>query len=196
MYLVLDGQISITTSSGIDKLCNLLFTIVNSIKSFSEYIPTFNAENMIKDFNNIHQSLYQKIRLTHEEYLIKRVIDISTQTKFDILGFYDLFDNKTDLYNFTAECISESALLLFIPRNKLNKILAKEPNFLRLLTSLVENKIQFIVGKFKGFVHQTIANYKMNLKKSVSIPKMEMGLATKNEINNSYFDNKIIQKKN
>ena len=195
MYLVLDGQISITTSSGIDKLCNLLFTIVNSIKSFSEYIPTFNAENMIKDFNNIHQSLYQKIRLTHEEYLIKRVIDISTQTKFDILGFYDLFDNKTDLYNFTAECISESALLLFIPRNKLNKILAKEPNFLRLLTSLVENKIQFIVGKFKGFVHQTIANYKMNLKKSVSIPKMEMGLATKNEINNSYFDNKIIQKK-
>jgi len=192
LYLVLDGTISITTSSGIDKLCNLLFTIVNSIKSFSEYIPTFNPENIIKDFNNLHQSLYQKIRLTHEEYLIKRVIDISTHTKYDILGFYDLFDNKTDLYNFTAECISESALLLFIPRNKLGLILGKELNFLKLLISLVETKIQFVVGKFKGFVHQTIANYKMVLKKSVSIPKMEMNLEYKTKTNNFNIENKNI----
>ena len=45
LYLVLEGNISITSSSGIDKLGNLLFSIVNSIKSFSEYIPSFNPDS-------------------------------------------------------------------------------------------------------------------------------------------------------
>ena len=63
MYLVLEGNISITSSSGIDKLCNLLFSIVNSIKSFSEYIPSFDSEYIIKDFNNMHQLLYKSIKI-------------------------------------------------------------------------------------------------------------------------------------
>ena len=192
MYLILEGNISITTSSCIDKLCNLLFTIINSIKSFSEYIPSFNSENLINDFNNMHQKLYKNIRLTHEEYIFKRIIDISVQKKFDVLGFYDLIDNKTDLYNFTAECISESAILLFIPRNNLSLILCKELNFYTSLISLVENKIQFVVGKFKSFIYQIMANYKMTLRKSVSNSKMEYS----QDKNNKNYDitNKNIRK--
>ena len=187
LYLILEGNISITTSSCIDKLCNLLFTIINSIKSFSEYIPSFNSENLINEFNKMHQLLYKNIKLTHEEYISKRTIDISVQKKFDVLGFYDLFDNKTELYNFTAECISENAILFFIPRNKLSIILGKELNFYNSLISLVENKIQFAVGKFKSFVHQIMSNYKMTLKKSVSIPKMEY-FKDNNNINNNIIN--------
>ena len=87
----------------------------------------------------MHQLLYKSIKMTHEEYLAKRTIDISIQKNFEILGFYELIDNKTDLYNFKAECISEDAILLFIPRNNLNLVLGKELNFYKCLISLVEN---------------------------------------------------------
>ena len=192
MYLVLEGNISITSSSGIDKLCNLLFSIVNSIKSFSEYIPSFNPDNIIKDFNNMHQLLYKSIKMTHEEYLSKRTIDISIQKNFEILGFYELIDNKTDLYNFKAECISEDAILLFIPRNNLNLVLGKELNFYKCLISLVENKIQYIVGRFKFFIHKMMANYKMSVQKSNSISKLKTAKNKNNKLdmNNINLSNK------
>ena len=182
MYLILEGNISLTTSSSIDKLSNLLFTIVNSIKSFSEYIPSFNSESIIQEFNNMNQLLYRSIKLTHAEYLQKRKIDISTQKKFEIIGFYELINNKTELYNFTAECISSSAILLFIPRNNLNLILGKELNFYKSLIYLVENKIQYIVGKFKSFVQRMINNYKMSL---TSGQKIKFNKTKNNKFNSS-----------
>ena len=182
IYLILEGNISLTTSSSIDKLSNLLFTIVNSIKSFSEYIPSFNSENIIQDFNNMHQLLYKNIKITHAEYLLKRKINISIQKKYEIIGFYELIDNKTELYNFTAECISQSAILLFIPRNNLNLILGRELDFYKSLICIVENKIQFIVGKFKSFTHQILMNYKMT---STPIQKIKFNKTRNNRFNSS-----------
>ena len=199
MYLILDGNISLTSSSCIDKLCSLLFSIVNSIKSFSEYIPTFNAEAIVHDFNQIYQSIYKSTNLTHAESLIKRKIDISIQKKYDILGFYELVNNKTDLYNFTAECVSEQATLLYIPRNGLNLILGHELNFYNNLVSLVENKIQFIVGKFKSFTHHIIFSYKIKTLKNISPQRINF---TRNKINklssshNINNRNKILNKLN
>ena len=182
MYLILDGNISITTCSSIDKLSNLLFTIVNSIKSFSEYIPSFNSDGIIQEFNNMHQLLYNSIKLTHAEYMLKRKIDISTQKKFEIIGFYELIDNKTELYNFTAECISPSAILLYIPKSNLNLILGRELNFYKSLICLVENKIQYIVGKFKSFTQRMINNYQMTL---TSVQKIKFNKAKNNKFNSS-----------
>ena len=199
MYLILDGNISLTTSSCIDKLCNLLFSIVNSIKSFSEYIPTFNAEEIVHDFNQIYQSIYISTNLTHAESLIKRKIDISIQKKYDILGFYELINNKTDLYNFTAECVTEQATLLYIPRNGLNLILGHELNFYNNLVSLVENKIQFIVGKFKSFTNHIISCYKIKTIKNISPQRINFSrnkinkLSSSHNINNR---NKIFNKLN
>ena len=183
MYLILEGNISIYTSSSIEKLCNHLFSIVNSVTSFSEYIPSFNGDNIIQDFNNLHQLLYRSIKISHEEYISKKQIDISVQNKYDILGFYELYNNKTDLYNFTAECVSDNATMLLIPRNNLNIILGKEQNLYKNLISLVEMKIQFIVGKFKTFVHQIMANYRMTLKNSLSIPKINLNKNKNNRYN-------------
>ena len=199
MYLILDGNISLTTSSCIDKLCNLLFSIVNSIKSFSEYIPTFNAEEIVHDFNQIYQSIYRSTNLTHAESLIKRKIDISIQKKYDILGFYELINNKTDLYNFTAECVTEQATLLYIPRNGLNLILGHELNFYNNLVSLVENKIQFIVGKFKSFTNHIISCYKIKTINNISPQRINFSrnkidkLSSSHNINNR---NKIFNKLN
>ena len=188
MYLVLDGNISLSCSSGIDKLCNLLFSIVNSVKNFSEYIPSFNAEEIINNFNLLHQSIYKLTNLTHAECLQKRKIDISIQNKYDILGFYELINNKTDLYNFTAECISEQATLLYIPRNGFNIILGRETLFYNSLISLVENKIQFIIAKFKTFVQKIINNYKIKPIKEISSRKIKY---SRNKINNFSSSNNI-----
>ena len=197
MYLILEGEISLTTSSSIEKLCNLLFTILNSIKSFCEYIPIFNSEIILQDFNKSHQSLYKDINITHDEYITKKTIDISIQKKFEIIGFYELINSKTELYNFTAECVSDNAILLFIPRNNLNDVLGKELNFYNSLITLVENKIQYIAGKFKTFVKQIIANYKMTHTKNLFNTKTSNSRYINNqnlkrlELNNDINSNKI-----
>ena len=191
MYLILDGNISITSSSGIDKLCNLLFSIVNSIKSFSEYIPSFNSEEMVHDFNSLHQSIYKLTNLTHTECLLKRRIDISIQKKYDIIGSYELINNKTELYNFTAECVSPEAILLFIPRNDLSLILGRELNFYNNLISLVENKIQYIFGKFKSFVYLLINNYKIPPEKTISPKKIKFSRNKLNAFSSGNNINKI-----
>ena len=199
MYLVLEGNISLYCTSGIDKLSNLLFSIVSSVKSFSEYIPSFNAEEIINNFNLLHDSIYKSTNLTLAECLEKRKIDISIQKKFDILGFYELVNNKTDLYNFTAECISQEATLLFIPRNGLNIIIGRETLFHKSLASIVENKIQFIIGKFKTFVQKIINNYKIKTIKEIS-PKQIKFSRNKIKIfsssNNIKNRNKIFMKLN
>ena len=196
MYLILDGNISLYSNSSVEKLCNLLFSIVTSIKSFSEYIPSFNVENIIQEFNNMHQLLYKSAKISHEESITKKTIDISVQKTFDILGFCELYDSKTELYNFTAECLSESATLLFIPRNNLNLILSKELTFYNNIIDLVEIRIIFIVGKFKSFVNQLMATYKLNMKKNFSLEKFNISQNRNNKIIISSINNANNNKRN
>ena len=192
IYLILDGNVSLYTNISIDKLCNLLVNVINSVKNFSEYIPSFNSEHLVSNFNIVYQKLYKSNKLSHMDYLVKNKIDISSHKNFEIIGFYELFNYKNDLLNFTAECVSEEANLVFLPKNNFNLILGKERTFYTGLIPLVENKIQFIVGKFKIFVEHIIRNIQSETKK-INALKINMNYNLKNyNINNE----KILLNKN
>ena len=55
-----------------------------------------------------------------------------------ILGTNESYDHQTEIYNFSAECISDEAVLYFLPKEILNLIINKELNVYSSLVQLVE----------------------------------------------------------
>jgi len=166
IYLVYDGEIALTTKTNIDKLGQLLINVIYSIKGFPEHIPAFDSKKLIEEFNNKHQLLYSKGDIPFLQFLAMKNIDISKVKKNDILGLNELYDYKTELFNFTAECISDEATLFFITKNDFGLMLGREPNLYSAILSIVEYKIQFIAGKLRSFSEQTLQIFEKNHKKS------------------------------
>ena len=156
VYLVYDGEISLSSKTNIDKLSHLVINIVYSIKKFTEHIPAFDSKLLIEEFNNIHQLLYKKGDVPFIEFLKLRNIAISKVKKNDILGLNELYDYKTELFNFTAECISDEATLFFITKNDFSLMLCKETHLRKNILSIIEYKIQSIVGILRSYSEQTL----------------------------------------
>ena len=165
VYLVYDGEIELSTKTNIDKLGQLLIKVIYSIKSFPEHIPVFNSKQLIEDFNNKHQLLYSKGDIPFTEFRKKKNIEISKIKSNDILGLSDTYDYKTELFNFTAECISDEVTVFFITKNDFNLMLGRETSLKNTILPIVEYKIQFIAGKLRSFSEQTLKLFERQNKK-------------------------------
>ena len=184
VYLIYNGEITVSTKTNIDKLGKLIINIIYSMKSFPEHIPAFNTKKLIEEFNNKHKLLYTSGDFPLTEFLKEKYIEISTVKKNDILGLCDLYDYKTEICNFTAKCVSDEAELIFITKNNFNLLLAREMPLLDAIISMVEYKIQFVVGKLRSFSEQTL---KLLTGKRKNIKDIK-----NNSTSNIYsFDNKI-----
>ena len=162
VYLVYDGEISLSTKTSLDKLGQLLINIIYSIKSFPERIPIFNSLELIEEFNEKHKLLYTIGDLALREFQSIKKLQISTNKKNDILGLNYLYDYKTEIFNFTAECKSDEAKLLFITKKDFNILMGREISLYNAIVSFVEYKIQYIVGKIRSFSEQTLKAINVN----------------------------------
>ena len=187
VFLIYDGEISLSTKTNIDKLSQLLINVIYSIKSFPEHIPAFNSKKLIDDFNNKHQQLYNRVDIPLQEFLKMNTIEISKIKKNNILALCDSYDYKTELFNFTAECISDEAILFFITKNDFSLMLGKETSLYERIIPIIEFKIQFIVGKLRSFSSQTFNYYERKNKILNSIRTN----STTNILDNSKSNNSI-----
>ena len=81
------------------------------------------------------------------------------------MGLCEVYDYKTELFNFTAECISDEATLFFITKNDFSLMLSREPYLYDDILSIIEYKVQFIAGKLRSFSEQTLKLFERNNKK-------------------------------
>ena len=68
---------------------------------------------------------------------------------YNIIGTNESFDHQTEIYNFTAECISNQAIVYFFPKEILNIMLNKEKMVYNSFIQLVEFRIKDIIWKIK-----------------------------------------------
>ena len=169
VYLILDGEISLSTEINIDRINKLLINIIFSMKGFPEHIPSFNSLEIIGEFSKRHKVLYNRNDIPYNEYLEIKKIEISKSKKFELLGLNELYDYKTELFNFTAECTSEEATLIYITKNNFNIMLGRESSLYNYLVHLVEFKIQYIAGKLRTYIEQCIKIFNQNVKPNNSI---------------------------
>ena len=168
VYLIYDGEVSLSTKTNIDKLGQLLINIVYSIKSFPENIPAFNSKQLIEDFNSKHQLLYSRGNIPFIELLKTKNLEISKIKKNDILGLSESYDYKTQQFNFTAECISDEVTVFFITKKDFNLMIGRETSLKNTILSIVEYKIQYIAGKLRSFSEQTLKLFEHRNRKLIS----------------------------
>ena len=201
IYLVIDGEIKISISQTFNELSNTLVSLQYSIFNFKDYVSKIiKTIDIIKEFNLKYMLKFQnqnmidmgntKINnelISSNEYLsyfngIKN-IEFYNLGVGDIVGLNELFDYKTELYNFTAECISEEANLFFISKRNFNNIMEKENGIMNNVIQLIDLKAKTLIGKINNFrsEYRNVVINSLSNKKNKSF----------NSNNKFYFNDKI-----
>ena len=147
IYLLIEGTIKISMNTSIDEMRTLIGYLTFSLNNFHEYISKFNNEELT-NYNSKNNLKYSS-KETIELYSKKNTYEISTIKDFNILGTNETYEHKTELYYFTAECISDSATLYFFPKCHFNNLVSEEKTVYNSLIELVEFRIKDIIWKMK-----------------------------------------------
>jgi hypothetical protein len=186
IYLLQHGQINIYLTSSVNKIGNYILNIKNTLKGFKDYILENKKNNNIKEDeepitpkienDTINLSLEKSIALNE----VKK-FDILTIPQYSIFGTNELYDYKTGLYFFSAECQSKEAIVYFLPKNIVYSLLSKEKPIYIALADMVQFKVNDIIGKLK--YHIEFFESVMN-KKNKSRQKVKENNTLSNTINN------------
>ena len=206
IYLIIDGEVKISISQTFNDLSNTLVSLQYSIFNFKDYaskiiktidiIREFNLKYMLKFQNSniidVGSTKMSTDLLASNEYLSYfngiRNIDFYNLSLGDIVGLNELFDYKTELYNFTAECVTDEVNLFFISKRNFNNIMEKENNIMNNVIQLIDLKAKALIGKINNYRYEyrNVVINNLNNKKNQS----------KNLKNNFVFEYKYINNRN
>ena len=151
IYFIKSGKVGLYLDSPIIEISTYISNIKNSLKGFKKFISP------LKIFNdpNIDKSELLKpnvdkntISETNNLYITKRY-DISTIDDFSIFGTNELYDYKTDLYFFTAHCLTKEAIIYFLPKKYFYSLLKRENPVYIAVAETVESKAKLLIEKLK-----------------------------------------------
>ena len=169
VFFILDGEVKITISKTFNELSNTLISLQYSIFNFKDYVSKiiktvdilneFHLKYMTntrkKTFINLGENKIKSDILSSNRYLDflkgKKYIELYNLGVGDILGMNELFDYKTELYNFSAVCLSKEAHLFFISKNHFSNIIEKEGNIMNNVIQLIDLKAKILIGKINNF---------------------------------------------
>ena len=192
IFLVQSGEIRININASTDDLYNLITYLTFALNGFQDYISGFTSKDYINDqINQQNQRIKSHHTLDHDtvkKYIEKNNYTLMIIKEFNILGTNETYHHQTEIYNFSAECISDEALLYFLPKENLNIMLNKEKMVYNSLIQLVEFRIKDIIWKIKDYIK--IFEKKINRMK-LKKDKDTLHSSTDNDINNYNNENKL-----
>ena len=151
IYLIKSGKVGLHFESPVMEISSLISDVKNSLRDFKKFISDlkiFNKQNL-DDSELLKANVEQNtISETNHLYLSKRY-DILTIDEFSIFGTNELYNYKTGLYYFTAECITKEALIYFLPKKYFHDLLRKENPVDLAVAKTVESKAELIIEKLK-----------------------------------------------
>ena len=156
IFLVQSGEIRISIDISIDDMYNLISYLTYALNGFIDYVSGFNTKDFINEQKNqqdkrikSHNTLDQE---TAKLYLELNKYNLMTIKENNILGTNETYDHQTEIYNFSAECISDEVILYFLPKEILNIILNREKMVYNSVIQLVEFRIKNIIWKIKNYI--------------------------------------------
>ena len=204
IYLIKEGKVNIYLNSSINDIGNYISNIKNSLNGFREYISilninqdsNFNEEELIKP-----KIINDKTNLTKESNDILNEInkyDVLAVHEYSIFGTNELFDYKTGLYYFSAECISKEAIIYFLPKKYFYSLLIKEKPIYISLAETVESKVKFIIGKLKNHIKlfEQVMNKKYKKFENNKLNTLNLNDMSYNNNNNNYMSIKAFRRSN
>jgi CRP-like cAMP-binding protein len=193
IYLIKSGEVKISVNISIDEMYNLITYLTFALNKYNDYVSGFTSKDYIND-----QIQQQNLRIKSHNGLDNEEGKLYAETKnyplmiikeYNILGTNESFDHQTEIYNFEAECISDEAILYFLPKENLNKIIKKEKMVYSSLIQLIEFRIKNIIWKVKNYI-KLFENKMVKLKAKKMKTKKNILLNIEND-NNDYKTNNV-----
>ena len=211
VYFILDGKINISINQSFNELSNTLMSLQYSIFNFKDYASKIiNSVDILNEFylkyivnkrknKIIKLGINNKINadiLVSNEYLDNfkgsKNITLYNMCTGDILGMNELFDYKTELFNFTATCVSDVTHLFFLSKKNFNNIVFQNLGIMNNVIKLIDLKAKTLIGQINSFrmkyTEQILNNIK--LKKNTMIKNASKNNETKiieNSKNDSFY---------
>ena len=152
IYLMKSGKVNLYLNSSIMEISTYILNIKNSLKSFREFISSEKIfeEHHPSESEILNSNIIQTLIPSEKKYLyIQKKYDILTLNDSSIFGTNELYDYKTGLYYFTAECATKEAIIYFLPKKYFCDLLMKESPVYLAVAETVEIKAKFIIEKMK-----------------------------------------------
>ena len=161
VFLLQKGELEVYTFRSFDELDGLMVSLQQSLEGFNEYISSLKdaeipLENLSNLFNNPVYQTNQFLSASKE----KRKINMLNINNKEVVGLNELYYFKTQIINFTIECLSDEAIVYFIPKEAFRFLLNKETTVNNYVIQLVETKVKLYI--------QMIRRYKETFVKEIS----------------------------
>lgn len=182
-FFIIDGMMQLKSNRSYNKLNDLNFCIIHNLEK-KENINNFNIKKKSGVINKlIHNPLF--IKKSNQ----KKEINLGTYTNNDIFGLNDIYDQRNGIYNFSVQCMTNKALLFFIPKEIFTSLITnKEINDkIRELTEEKNKILSLKIQKYKDL-------FELEFEKFLSPDKDEKNNINKNDFYKKIYNNSLEKK--
>ena len=199
IFLIVEGDIEISVNLFINEIPQFLLDLKHSLNQFQDYAYNFKIEEIFNYDEELKNNYANNPLISSKDYMNiyckPQEIILTTMKKNEILGLNEFYNYKTKLFNFTAECISEYALLYFLPYKYSYTLLNVQLK--DSVTNFIESRINYFIGKINKFKSNFLNKSYNSIKflKGIKFQKEMSGIKSKKEME-SIFSKKTINLKN
>ena len=151
IFLLIAGTIKLSIKTSIDEMYNIMTYLTYSLNNFKYYVSGFKKEEHQYQENKKNNK-YNISKDINDLYMKEDIYELMTIKEYNIIGTNETYEHKTEIYNCTAECVSDSAILYFFPKTHFNTLLNKEKHVYNSFIDLIEYRIKDIIWNFKQYI--------------------------------------------
>ena len=199
IFLIVDGDIQISVNLFINEIPQFLLDLKYSLNQFQEYAYNFKIEEIFDYDEELKKNYTNNPLISSKDYMNiyckPQEIILTTMKKNEILGLNEFYNYKTQLFNFTAECVSDYALLYFLPYKYSYTLLNVQLK--DSVTHYIETRVNYFIGKINKFKSNFLNKSYNSIRflKGLKFQKEISRIKSKKDIEN-IFSKKTINLKN
>ena len=186
IFLIVEGDIQISVNLFINEIPQFLLDLKCSLNQFQEYAYNFKIEEIFDYEEELKNNYANNPLISSKDYMNifckPQEIILTTMKKNEILGLNEFYNYKTKLFNFNAECVSDYALLYFLPYKYSYTLLNVQLK--DSVTNYIETRINYFIGKINKFKSNFLNKSYNSIKflKGIKFQKEMSRIKSKNEI--------------
>ena len=147
VYLLVSGNVIVTTNRTLDELNGLTISFQSSLDNFNDYLSFLKTEeinNGKEDY--IRDPIYSTSEYNLSSKGIKKIFIIELFCN-EIIGTNEYYNYKNNLNYFDVTISNEQAIVIFIPKLIFHEMISHEINVRNALIKKVEFKVKLFTAK-------------------------------------------------
>ena len=185
IFFINKGVFQLKTFKNYYELQELIFSLRDSLDFFTNYI-SFIKKREEDDLNSEGNNKQNKLLLYKNPLFLiksseKKDITFLTYHAPQIIGLNEFYDNKTGVYHFSLNCISDDAEVYFLP-NELVSILLSNDSIYNSIACLVEERVKSLLFGIKRYKKM----FETEIEKYVSLSKFSPIYNSNRNDNNNF----------